>query len=304
MPKTISKPNNPAVETRTRSRLSDVTEVIRKRIEGFLNPPDIIGVLRLSGVIGHAGRGRDGMTAHGLAPLIERVFDHSRVKAVALVINSPGGSPVQSSLIAKHIRDLADEKQKPVLAFVEDVAASGGYWLACAADEIITSPASIIGSIGVVSSGFGFSEAIEKLGIERRVYSEGKYKAVLDPFKPENASDIAILKELQKDLHTQFKNYVKERREGKLKGKSDELFSGKFWLGNKALTLGLIDSLGEMRSVCRERFGDKVVFRVASRPQPLFQKLLQGMRIPTATEFSDSALSTLEERALWQRFGL
>ncbi|NDF12885.1 MAG: S49 family peptidase [Proteobacteria bacterium] len=314
MPKTVLKKNKVTastpkdrkepLETRRRSRIGDFTAAIGKIVYDFLNPPDIIGVLRLNGVIGSSGRGKEGLTAHGLAPLIERVFDHGRVKAVALVINSPGGSPVQSSLIAKHIRALADEKKKPVLAFVEDVAASGGYWLACAADEIHASPASIVGSIGVVSAGFGFSEAIEKLGIERRVYSEGKYKSVLDPFKPEKESDVALLKDLQKDLHAQFKAYVSERREGKLTAKPEEVFSGRFWLGNQGLELGLVDGLGDMRSVCRARFGDKVVFRVIAPPRPILFKILQGVKLPTAVELTDAGLSTLEDRAHWQRFGL
>lgn len=256
-----------------------------------------VGVIRLAGVIGQAGVGRKGLTLDGLAPAIERAFSFRRLAAVALEINSPGGSPVQSDLIAGRIRDLADEKKVPVVAFCEDAAASGGYWLACAADEIFVMPGSIVGSIGVVSAGFGFVEAIEKLGVERRVHTAGTEKAILDPFRPEKDEDIAILKRIQADLHDQFKAWVKDRRGDRLDDDAD-LFTGAFWTGKEAVPFGLADGLGDRRRVMRERFGEKVRFRATVRPKSRLQKLF-GM-----DALADAALDRLEERTLRQRLGL
>ncbi len=266
------------------------------KLPGFRGGP-VVGVIRLAGVIGQAGVGRKGLSLDTLAAPIDRAFGFKRLAAVALEINSPGGSPVQSDLIARRIRALADEKQVPVIAFCEDAAASGGYWLACAADEIYAMPGSIVGSIGVVSAGFGFVEAIEKLGVERRVHTAGKSKAILDPFRPEKDEDIAKLKRIQEDLHDQFIGWTKERRDGRLKD-HDDLFTGAFWTGREAKELGLVDGLGDRRSVLRERFGEKVRFRATVKPKSKLQRLL-GM-----DALADAILDRAEEQTLRQRLGL
>lgn len=256
-----------------------------------------VGVIRLSGVIGQGGVGRRGLTLEALAPAIERAFSFRNLSAVALVVNSPGGSPVQSALIAKRIRDLADEREVPVLAFCEDAAASGGYWLACAADEIFVMPGSIVGSIGVVSAGFGFVEAIGKLGVERRVHTAGADKAILDPFRPEKPEDVAVLKRIQSDLHDQFIAWVRERRGERLDSEAD-LFTGAFWTGRESVPLGLADGIGEVRGVMRARYGERVRLRPTVRPRSRLQKLF-GM-----DALAEAAINHLEERFLRQRIGL
>ena len=266
-----------------------------------------VAVLRLNGAIGNIGPLRRGMNIQRLAPAIQRAFSVKGLKAVALSVNSPGGSAVQSALIYRRIRDLANEKNIPVLVFVEDVAASGGYWLACAGDEIFADANSIIGSIGVVTGGFGFVEAIGKLGIERRVYTAGARKAMLDPFRPENEDDVAHLKTIQKDMHDSFIGLVQRRRGKKLKG--DSLFTGEFWTGRKALELGLVDALGDMRSVCRDRFGEKVRLVVIGERRSWFKRRfgLAGERAPQESwgiALGAGLLAAVEERALWSRFGL
>lgn len=266
-----------------------------------------VAVLRLNGAIGNIGPLRRGMNIQRLAPAIQRAFSVKGLKAVALSVNSPGGSAVQSALIYRRIRDLANEKNVPVLVFVEDVAASGGYWLACAGDEIFADANSIIGSIGVVTGGFGFVEAIGKLGIERRVYTAGARKAMLDPFRPENEDDVAHLKTIQKDMHDSFIGLVQRRRGKKLKG--DSLFTGEFWTGRKALELGLVDALGDMRSVCRDRFGEKVRLVVIGERRSWFKRRfgLAGERAPQESwgiALGAGLLAAVEERALWSRFGL
>src|SRR4051795_9865764 len=199
----------------------------------------IVPVVRLSGLIGAVTPLRPGMTLAGVAKMLERAFAMRNAKAVALVINSPGGSPVQSRQIYLRIRQLAAEKKLPVLVFVEDVAASGGYMIACAGDEIFCDPSSILGSIGVVSGSFGFVEAIKKIGVERRVYTAGEHKATLDPFLPENPEDVARLKQLQREIHAIFIAMVKDSRGARLKGADDLLFTGEFWAGEKSVSLGL-----------------------------------------------------------------
>jgi signal peptide peptidase SppA len=218
----------------------------------------VVPVVRLSGVIASGGGLRRGISLEAVEPQLKKAFSIRRAKAVALIINSPGGSPVQSALIGQRVRDLARKADVPVLAFCEDVAASGGYWLAASADEIYANAASIIGSIGVVSAGFGFDRAIEKLGVDRRVYTAGERKMILDPFRPEAEEDVARLKSLQAEIHQQFIDHIVERRGGKLKGAHDDLFSGAFWSGATALDLGLIDGLGECRSLVTKRFGEEV----------------------------------------------
>ena len=219
-----------------------------------------------------------------------------------MLLNSPGGSPVQSALIAGRIRQLAKEKGKPVLAFAEDVAASGGYWLACAADEIFAMPGSIVGSIGVVSAGFGFSEAIGRLGIERRMHTAGTRKAILDPFQPERPDDVAVLREIQDELHEQFKAAVRTSRGGRLRASDEELFNGRFWTGERGLGLGLVDGLGDARAVVRERFGDHARIKVLNQPRGWLQRRLRLQWQPD--QIAAGVMSALEERALWQRFGL
>ena len=236
----------------------------------FARDHPVVPVVRLTGVIGFSTPLRPGLSLAGIARTLDRAFAMRNAAAVALVINSPGGSPVQSHLIFRRIRDLAQEKEVPVIAFVEDVAASGGYMIACAADEIIGDPASIVGSIGVVGGTFGFAKLIEKIGIERRLYTSGEHKAMLDPFLPENAGDVERLKKLQREIHDDFIALVKSRRGGKLNGPENDLFSGEYWTGRRALELGLVDGIGDLRSVLRERFGDKVVTPLISAERGFF----------------------------------
>jgi signal peptide peptidase SppA len=261
----------------------------------------MVAVVRLSGVIGPMGPWRGGLSLVGLAPTLERAFTLGGVRAVALAINSPGGSPVQSSLIAKRIRALATEKKLPVLAFAEDVAASGGYWLAAAADEIFADESSIVGSIGVISAGFGFQELLQRAGIERRIHTAGARKSMLDPFQPENTQDVARLEALQREIHEGFKAQVRSSRGARLKADDETLFSGEFWTGRRALELGLIDGIGDLRSVMRGRFGEKVQFRVVGAPTSWLRRRL-GLAGPD--EWARNLLAAAEERALWARFGL
>ena len=235
----------------------------------------VVPVVRLSGAIGAVMPLRSGLAMSNVAPLLERAFSVPHAQAVALVINSPGGSAAQSHLIFRRIRALAEEKQRAVFAFVEDAAASGGYMIACAADEIFADPASIVGSIGVVSAGFGFDRLIERFGIERRVHTAGDNKAMLDPFQPEDPKDVERLKSLQRSIHEMFETLVRSRRGVKLQADNRELFSGAFWVGREALGLGLVDGLGDIRTILRERFGDKVQIRMIepARP-PLLRRLL------------------------------
>ena len=272
----------------------------------------VVPVLRLSGAIGMASPLRPGLSIASLAEPLQKAFEMSKTPAVALIINSPGGSAVQSSLILKRIRALADENEKKVHVFLEDVAASGGYYLAIGGDEIYAEPSSIVGSIGVISSGFGFVEAIDKLGIERRVYTAGRSKAILDPFLPQKPEDIERLASLQRDAHDVFIGAVKERRAGKLKGPDDELFSGAFWSGKQALEYGLIDGISDIRTRMRELYGDDVKLKVVPIERPgLLSKLRRSPSLDSLsalagpeTSLTDELLSTLETRALWSRYGL
>jgi signal peptide peptidase SppA len=262
----------------------------------------VVPVVRLAGVIASANLlGARGLSIDFVAPLLAKAFTTHGAKAVALVINSPGGSPVQSALIAQRIRLLAAEKKLPVIAFVEDVAASGGYWLACAADEIIVDPASIVGSIGVISAGFGFQDLIARIGIERRVHTSGERKSSLDPFRSENAEDVSRLRGLQAEIHDGFKDWVRQRRAGKLKGEDSLLFSGEFWTGRRGLELGLVDGLGELRAILQARYGAKVHLPVIGPRRRLLSRFGLGM---TLDGVGPATLAALEERLHWQRFGL
>ena len=254
-----------------------------------------IPVVRLQGVIGAGAALRPGLSLATAEAALGRAFA-LKAPAVALVINSPGGSAAQSSLIAGRIRALAAEHERPVLAFVEDVAASGGYWLATAADEIFCDPTSIIGSIGVVSASFGFTELIAKLGVERRLYAQGSNKALLDPFQPEKEGDVAILKALQADIHGAFIAQVRARRGARL-GDDPDLFTGRVWSGAQSLPLGLVDGLGDMRAVLRERFGKSVRLRHVPVSRPSFFRSRLGLS-------ADEVVAALHGDAQWRRYGL
>jgi signal peptide peptidase SppA len=269
-------------------------------------PNPIVPVVRLSGPIGAVMPLRTGLAMSNVAPLLERAFSVPGARAVALVINSPGGSAAQSHLIFKRIRAFAEEKKLPVIAFVEDAAASGGYMIACAADEIYADPASIVGSIGVVSASFGFHELIERIGIERRVHTAGKSKAMLDPFRPENPEDVVRLKGLQRQIHDVFVGLVRDRRGEKLNDSYDDLFSGAFWVGAEALDLGLVDGLGDIRTILRQRFGEKVRFRMIEPTRPPLLGRLLGRRSLGQSSLIDPGeiVGALEERAAWARLGL
>jgi len=268
----------------------------------------VVPVVRLSGMIGVSSPLRPGLTLAGLTRTLDRAFAVPRARAVALVINSPGGSPTQSHLIFRRIRQLAEEKKLPVLAFIEDAGASGGYMLACAADEIICDDYSIVGSIGVIGGSFGFQELMKKIGVERRIYTAGDRKAMLDPFREENPEDVARIKAIQADIHARFIELVKKRRGARLKGDDDVLFSGEFWTADKAIDLGLADCRGELRSVLRERYGDKVRTPVIATERGFLGRRLMGGRLPDLLRgrgsFADDVLTALEERALWSRYGL
>lgn len=250
---------------------------------------------------------RPGLSLATVAQPLEKAFSMKKAPAVAVIVNSPGGSPVQSRLIFQRIRDLAKEKKKEVLVFVEDVAASGGYMIALAGDEIYADPSSIIGSIGVVSAGFGFPELLKKVGVERRVYTAGEKKVILDPFKEEVPEDIEYLKGLQKEIHEVFTDMVKSRRSDVLSDDKD-LFSGKFWTGERARELGLVDQLGDLRGTLKKRFGDKAEPKLISAPRGLFgRKASVGVLAELAsgkTGLAEDLISAAETRVLWQRYGL
>jgi signal peptide peptidase SppA len=271
----------------------------------------VVPVVRLSGLIGAVTPLRPGMSLAGVARTLERAFATKNAKAVALVINSPGGSPVQSRQIYLRIRQLAAEKKLPVLVFVEDVAASGGYMLACAGDEIFCDPSSILGSIGVVGGSFGFQDLIKRIGVERRLYTAGEHKAMLDPFLPENPDDVARVKALQREIHTIFIALVKGSRGARLKGADDVLFTGEYWAGETSVSLGLADAIGDLRSTLRARYGDKVLTPVIAPASGLLSGLF-GRRSAGAGTLSDlegiaglpdELISALESRAIWAKFG-
>ena len=271
----------------------------------FGNRPPVVSVLRLSGVIGRLGPVRGaGLSLDGLERMIARAFAQRGLAAVALAVNSPGGSPVQSALIAGRIRALADEKKVPVYAFAEDVAASGGYWLLAAGDEMFADDSSIIGSIGVISAGFGFAELLARHGIERRVHASGARKAMLDPFRPEDAGDVARLEALQADIHEHFKDHVRARRADRLKGPDEALFNGDVWSGKQALALGLIDGIGDLRSVMRERFGERVKFRPMAERRGFLRRRLGLGAARAPSELAGEIIAALDEWAAWRRFGL
>ena len=270
----------------------------------------IVPVVRLAGVIGFSTPLKPGLTLASVARPLERAFKMRHARAVALLINSPGGSPVQSHLIYRRIRQLAAENTRPVIAFAEDVAASGGYMIACAGDEIFCDPSSILGSIGVVGSSFGFPKLMEKLGIDRRLYTSGENKATLDPFLPEKPEDVERLKAIQQEIHESFIDLVKGSRGVRLKGPEKTLFSGEYWSGSKAVDLGLADGIGDLRTTLRTRFGDDVVTPLVAPARGWFGRLQPGVgttdldSMPRAADFAEEVISALEARALWARYGL
>lgn len=274
--------------------------------KAFAGKRPVVPVVRLAGPIGLSLPGRLGLTAEAIEPALDRAFAMRGAVAVALAINSPGGSPVQSHLIYRRIRQLAGEKKLPVIAYVEDIAASGGYMLACAADEIVVDPASIVGSIGVVSSGFGLDRAIERLGIDRRLYTAGAHKATLDPFRPEVAEDVAHLKSLQQEIHAAFIELVRARRGDRLSG-DETLFSGLFWSGGKGIDLGLADRSGTLREDLPAKFGDKVDMRVVNAEKGFLRRRLFGSSASADTPplvSVDEAVTVLRWQMIYARYAL
>lgn len=284
--------------------LSKLRRFLPKR---FRDEKSVIPVVRLQGAIGMSSPMRSGLSLATAALPLEKAFSIKKAPAVALIVNSPGGSPVQSRLIFKRIRDLAKENDKDVLVFVEDVAASGGYMISLAGDEIFVDPSSIVGSIGVVAAGFGFTEMIKKIGVDRRVYTAGEKKVTLDPFQPEVPEDIEYLKSLQLEIHETFIEMVKSRR-GDVLTDDPDLFTGKFWTGRSAVQLGLVDAIGDLRSVIKERYGDKAEPKLISAPRGLMGRKA-GLGVALSCErltegLGDELISSIENRALWMRYGL
>jgi len=269
----------------------------------FFKKSPLVNIIRMHGVIASASRfpGSSNISLESLEKPLARAFSGKRVAGVALIINSPGGSPVQCALISERIIQLSKKHDVPVYSFIEDIAASGGYWLACSADKIYVMPSSILGSIGVISAGFGFVEIIKKLGIERRVYSKGKNKGMLDPFQPENTDDVAIITDMQDEIHKQFKEWVILRRGKKIKKPDIEkegIFEAKIFSGSRACELGLADSIGELRTILKERIGDDVVFREVTGRKKLTQRL--GL----SSSIYNKLIEDIEERIAFARFGL
>ena len=269
----------------------------------FKGKPSVINVIRLNGVIASGSKflGSSNLSLESLEKQIERAFAGKKIAGVALMINSPGGSPVQSALISERIIELSKKNNIPVFAFVEDVAASGGYWLACAADEIFVMPASIVGSIGVISAGFGFVEVIKKIGVERRVFSKGENKGMLDPFQPQNSDDVKVITDLQEEIHQQFKDWVSTRRGNRLNAevvKEEGVFEAKIFSGSKACEIGLADSIGELKQVMRERFNEEVVFKEISGRKKL------GQRLGLSSSSYSRIIEHIEERIAFAKFGL
>ena len=269
----------------------------------FKNNTPIINVIRMNGVIASGSKfpGSSNLSLESLEKQIERAFSGKKIAGVALIINSPGGSPVQSALISERIVELSSKNNIPVFAFVEDVAASGGYWLACSADEIFVMPASIVGSIGVISAGFGFVEVIKKIGVERRVFSKGENKGMLDPFQPQNSEDVKVITDLQEEIHNQFKEWVSKRRGNRLDKEiinKEGIFEAKIFSGVKACEIGLADSIGELKQIMRERIDEKVIFKEISGRKKL------GQRLGLSSSKYYKVIDYIEEKIAFARYGL
>lgn len=276
-----------------------IKSLCKKFKKKFLKPT--IAIISLRGVIlsGKSGL-KSGLNIENLASSIEEAFKKPRLKEVILFINSPGGSPAQSELIYKKIKLEAKKANIPVTAFAEDVAASGGYYIACAADKIYSLENTIIGSIGVISAGFGFEKAIEKLGINRRIYTQGENKSILDPFMPEKKQDIELIKEIQNNIHDNFKNVVRESRKDKLNLDEEELFSGKFWAGKSAKEIGLIDEIGDFYTIIHEKYGDEVKIEIINQNKSWLKKNLSMY----ADTFLDKVIAQLKNQTLWDKLGI
>ena len=267
----------------------------------FFKKKVVVPHIRLAGVIGSAGRFRQGIDFSGQQEIIKKAFSFKKAKSIAISINSPGGSPVQSHLIHDYIRQLAKKNKKKVIVFAEDVAASGGYLIACAGDEIYANSSSIVGSIGVISASFGFQDAIKRIGVQRRVYTAGKNKSTLDPFKEEKEEDIERIKKLQLELHSDFIEVVKKSRGAKLKDpEKNNTFTGEFWSGSASIKLGLIDGIGNAEQILREKFGEEIVIKKLEKQKSFIAKKLSS----SIDNQIDNIVSVIEERALWQKFGL
>ena len=264
----------------------------------FFKKKKTVAHIKLSGVIGNAGKFKQGIDFAGQEEIIKKAFSLKKASCVAITINSPGGSPVQSHLIYSFIRQEAKNSKKKVIVFAEDVAASGGYLISCAGDEIYANSSSIIGSIGVIYSSFGFTELIKKIGVERRVHTAGKNKSSLDPFQEEKSEDIERLKNIQLDLHKDFIKVVEESRGSKLQKDGIELFSGEFWAGSKSKELGLIDGLGNANEILKEKFGEDVVIKKFEKPKGWLSK-----KLSSSSNQMDQLANILEERSIWQRYG-
>ncbi len=273
-----------------------------KGLKLFFSKTPMISLIKLSGIISPEGRlgSRNNLNLNDISDSLTKAFNFKNVKAVALLINSPGGSPVQSSLISNRIRELSFEKEIPVYAFIEDVAASGGYWLSCAADKIYAIESSIVGSIGVISSGFGAVEAIKRLGIERRVYTQGKNKGMLDPFLPEKKEDIEQIKNIQKDLHEQFIGWIKKRRGKRIKAPDEKIFNAGIWSGRQAKDLGLVDEIGDYYSVMKKKFGKDIKFKDFSKKQSwIKQKFFSNSK---GADMLNNFLNIIEEKLIWSKY--
>ena len=261
----------------------------------------VVPHVRLTGIIGSAGRFKQGIELANQRDILKKAFSVKKIKHVAISINSPGGSPVQSHLIYSYIRELADKKKVKVLVFAEDVAASGGYFIACSGDEIFANSSSIIGSIGVISASFGFKDLIQKIGVQRRVYTAGKNKSTLDPFVEEKEEDVKRLKNIQLELHADFIKIVETSRGSKLKDvEKNNIFTGEFWTGKTALKLGLIDGIGNADQILKKKFGDKVIIKNFEKSKSFLAKKLSS----SITNPIDKIIDTLEEKTMWQKFGL
>jgi signal peptide peptidase SppA len=273
----------------------------RKILYKFLSKrkQSVVSVINLQGVIGKDSKLESGINFINTSPLIKKAFEQKNLKAVAISINSPGGSPVSCELIHNYIREMSIDKKIPVYTFAQDVCASGGYWLLLAGDEIYAHNSSIIGSIGVIFSSFGFVELIKKIGIERRIYTEGKNKAILDPFLPEESENIAILKSAQKDIFDDFVKLVKDKRKDKLTKKYEELFTGAFWSGKKALEFGLVDGISDLRHEMRKKFGKDIEFKNIINKKSFFKSL-----ISEKSDFANKFFAQIEERICFNKFGL
>ena len=265
----------------------------------FFKKKKIIPHIKLSGVIGNVGKFKQGIDFSGQEDIITKAFSLKKAPCVAITINSPGGSPVQSHLIYSLIRQQAKKNKKKVIVFAEDVAASGGYLIACAGDEIYANSSSIIGSIGVIYSSFGFTELIKKIGVERRVHTAGKNKSTLDPFQDEKKEDIERLKNIQLDLHKDFIEVVEKSRSSKLKKSEVELFSGEFWSGNKAQDLGLIDQIGDANQILKEKYGEDVIIKKFEKSKSWLSK-----KLSSSNDHLDQLANILDEKYVWQRYGL